>query len=180
MRSRAWLARSFPSMPPATTRFLSARWKVWTFTKASRSSICAETTEPCAVSGRHGSRPEQSSLLMMPAERIALYSVLRPPLIGHVRANLPQLREKFVPHAFFENFHGPALQRFRSKANRAMNQLHVLVTEFLKQLIEFRHRFRDHVSVAVRVLRVVDFFQRQAVLIQIVLLERTPQRLVHF
>src|SRR5258706_15634512 len=70
--------------------------------------------------------------LVVSAQRIAFDAVLGAPFVGHVAADFPKLREEFVPHPFFENFYRPALQRFRPKSDGAMNQLHVLVPEFLE------------------------------------------------
>src|SRR5467141_241136 len=70
--------------------------------------------------------------LVMSAQRIPFHAVFCAPFVSHLAANFPQLREEFVPHPFFEDFHWPALQRFRTKPNRAVNQLHVLVPEFLE------------------------------------------------
>src|SRR5256885_6984533 len=100
----------------------------------------------------------------MPAQWVAFYSIFSAPLIGHVRANLPQLREKFVAHAFLEDFDRTALERFGTEADGAVNQLHVLIPEFLKQFVELGQRFRNDVRVTVRVFRVIDLFQRQPML----------------
>src|SRR6266699_6571582 len=61
------------------------------------------------VADIHGSRPDscRGAALVMPADRISFDSVLRAPLIRHLIANLPKLREKFVAHPVLENFHGP-------------------------------------------------------------------------
>src|SRR6267142_3266028 len=112
-------------MSPATIRSLSQKWSALRFTTASRCSICAANT--AALLASHHAQKS-----MMAAERIALYAVLRAPLISHVRPNLPQLREKFMAHTFFQYLNRPTLQGFRAKTNRAVNQLHVLVAEFLK------------------------------------------------
>src|SRR5713101_3234514 len=60
-----------------------------------------------------------------------------------------------------------------------MNQLHVFVAEFLDQFVELGQCLRHHIGVAVCIFRIVDFLDRQAVLVQIVCLEGIPDRLVH-
>src|SRR5882724_11316101 len=112
-------------MSRATILFLSQKWSALRFTTASRCSICAANTAALLAS-RHAQKS------VMAAERIALYTVLRAPFVSHVRANLPQFREEFVAHAFFQNLDRAPFQGFRAKTNRAVDQLHVLVTEFLK------------------------------------------------
>src|SRR5712664_3182291 len=109
--------------------------------------------------------------LVMPSQRISFHAVLRTPLVRHLSANLPQLREKLVPHPLFQNFHRPPLQRFRPKSDRAMDQLHMLVPEFLKQFVEFCQRLRHHVGVSVRIIGIVDFLDRQPMFVQIMCLE---------
>ena len=84
-----------------------------------------------------------------------------------------------MAHAVFENFHGTPLQRFGTEADGAMNQLHVFVAKFLEELIEFGECFRDHVSRAMFILLIVDGFDREAVLFQVMLLERIPDGLIH-
>src|SRR5712675_2822501 len=112
-------------MSPATIRSLSQKWSALRFTTASRCSICAANIDALPAS-HHAPKS------VMAAEWIALYAVLRAPLVSHVRPNLPQLREEFVAHAFFQNLDRAPFQGFRAKTNRSVNQLHVLVTEFLK------------------------------------------------
>src|ERR1700676_594552 len=110
---------------PATTPFSSQRLRASKFTTASRYCICAVIIATSRVNAA------DRSALVVAAERVALHAVLRSPFVGHLRANLPQLREEFVAHAFFENLHRAALERFRSKADSSMNELHVLVAKFL-------------------------------------------------
>src|SRR5712671_7486976 len=112
-------------MSPATILSLSPKWSALRFMTVSRCSICAANT--AALPASHHAQKS-----MMAAERIALYAVLRPPLVSHVRPNLPQLREEFVAHAFFQDLDRTPFQGFRAETNRSMDQLHVLVTEFLK------------------------------------------------
>src|SRR5215467_14143800 len=118
--------------------------------------------------------------LMQSSYRVAFDAVLRAPTVGHFVANLPKLWEEFVPHAVFEDFDRTALERFRAEADSAMNQLHVFVAEFLEELIEFGERLRDDVSRTVVIFGIVNAFDREAVLFQVVLLERIPDRLIHF
>src|SRR5258708_33832267 len=112
-------------MSPATIRSLSQKWSALRFTTASRCSICAANTAALLASHR---APKS----VMAAEWIAPYAVLRPPFVSHVRPNLPQLREEFVAHAFFQNLDRAPFQGFRAKTNRAVNELHMLVAELLK------------------------------------------------
>src|SRR5207248_5495701 len=51
--------------------------------------------------------------------------------------------------------------------------------EFLEELVKLRQRFGHDISVAVRIFGIVDFFDGQAVLVQVMRLKRVPQRLVH-
>ena len=60
-----------------------------------------------------------------------------------------------------------------------MNQLHVFLTEFLEKFVEFGKRLGHDVGVAVRILGIVDFFDRHPVPVQIMRLERIPDGLVH-
>src|SRR5882672_1110155 len=147
------------------------------FTKESRCSISAANTaaSPATADQLLNSLTlslfDSSLPLVMSPQRISLPPVLRTPLVRHLSASLPQLREKLVPHPLFQNFHRPPLQRFRPKPDRAMYQLHMLVPEFLKQFVEFRQRLRHHVGVSVRIFGIVDFLDRQPVLVQIMCLE---------
>src|SRR6266850_1460987 len=112
-------------MSPATIRSLSQKWSALRFTTVSRCSICAANTVALLAS-HHAPKS------VMAAKRIALYAIFRTPLVGHVRPNLPQLREEFVAHPFFQDLDRASFQGFRAKTNRSMDQLDVLVTEFLK------------------------------------------------
>src|SRR5271167_472456 len=113
------------------------------------------------------------------AQRIPLHSVLRAPAIRHLPANLPKLGEKLMTHAILENLDRPPLERLGTESNRPVNQLHVLVSEFLEQFVEFRQLFGHHVRIPMVVLRIVDLFDRKPMLVQIIRLERIPDRLVH-
>ena len=100
---------------------------------------------------------------VMTAEGFALHAVLRAPFVRHARANLPQFRKKLLPHAFFQDFHRPAFELFCRKADGPVNQLHVFLPEFLEKFVEFGKRLGHDVSVAMRILGIVDFFDRQPV-----------------
>src|SRR5882757_8102895 len=63
--------------------------------------------------------------LMVPAKGIALHAVFRAPFVGHFIANLPQLREKLMAHAIFQNFHWPSFKRFRAKPDRPVNEMNM-------------------------------------------------------
>src|SRR5574340_46689 len=115
----------------------------------------------------------------MAAERIPLDAIGAAPAIGHLIADFPQLREELVAHAFLENFHRASLERFRTKADGAMDELHVLVPELLEEGIELSERFRNDVSTSVVVRGIVDSLDRQTVCVQVVLLIGAPKRLVH-
>src|SRR5258705_13994186 len=103
-------------MSPATILSLSQKWSALRFMTVSRCSICAANTAALLAS-HHAPKS------VMAAERIALYAVFRTPLVGYVRPNLPQLREEFVAHAFFQNLDWPPFQGFPAKTNRSANQL---------------------------------------------------------
>src|SRR5882762_6922714 len=104
-------------MSPATIRSLSQKWSALRFTTASRCSICAANTAALLAS-------HYAPKSVMAAERIALYAVLRAPLVSHMRPNLPQLWKEFLAHAFFQNLDGAPFQGFRAKNNRSVDQLH--------------------------------------------------------
>src|SRR5216684_2398245 len=152
---------------PATTRSLSQKFTMRKFTRESRCSISGANT---AASPATADRASALSLVM-PSQRISLHPVLRPPFVRHLSANFPQFREKLMPHSLFENLHRPPLQRFRSKSDRAVDQLHMLVPEFLKQFVEFHQRLRHYVGVTMRILRIVNFFNRQPMLVEVIRLE---------
>jgi hypothetical protein len=48
--------------------------------------------------------------LMVTAEGIAFYTVLGAPLVGHLAADFPEFGEKFLAHAFFQDFDSTAFQ----------------------------------------------------------------------
>ena len=52
-----------------------------------------------------------------------------------------------MPHALFQDLHRPPFQRLRSKPDRPVNQLHVLVAKLLEKLIKFRQGLRHHVRI---------------------------------
>src|SRR5258708_33284145 len=110
-------------MSPATIPSLSQKWSALRFTTVSRCSICAANTAVLLAS-HHAPKS------VMAAARLALYTVLRPPLVSHVRPNLPQCREEFLSHAFFENLDAASCQGFRADTDRSVDQVHVVVPEF--------------------------------------------------
>src|SRR5262245_53191453 len=69
-----------------------------------------------------------SLALVVPADRVALDAIRRSPAVRHFIANLPELREKLVAHALFQDLHRAAFERLRFESDGAMNELHVLET----------------------------------------------------
>ena len=74
---------------------------------------------------------------------------------------------------------GRPLSDFRAEADCAENELHVLEAEFLKQFLEIGYFLGNHNGVAVVVFGIVDLFDRQSMLVQIIRFKRIPNGLVH-
>src|SRR2546425_12770085 len=83
------------------------------------------------------------------AETVALEAVVGSPGVGHLAAHGPKLGKERMALAAFKDLDRPALQRFGVDADRPPDQLHVVETEVLEQLIEFHELFGNHVGVAV-------------------------------
>src|SRR5277367_6394188 len=112
MTARLAAAKDFFFAVPFTARLRSGPPAVGA---ARRYYGCARASFEKAASSRRIPKliVAQGKLdLVMAAEGIAFYAVLRAPRIGHLTANFPQLRKKFVAHAFGKYFHWTALQRF--------------------------------------------------------------------
>src|SRR5438093_3115824 len=78
------------------------------------------------------------------AETVALEAVVRSPGIGHLAAHSPKLGKERMALAAFKDLDRPALQRFGVDADGPPDQLHVVETEVLEQLIEFHKLLGNH------------------------------------
>jgi 5,10-methylenetetrahydromethanopterin reductase len=88
-------------------------------------------------------------VLVALADLVPDHAVLRAPGVGHLVADVPELGEELNPQTFLQDLHRAAFQRLGPQPDAAVNQLHVMVAEFLEKLVELRHRLRHYVRIRV-------------------------------
>src|SRR2546426_7028643 len=113
------------------------------------------------------------------AQTVALEAVVRSPGVGHLAAHGPKLGKERMALAAFKDLDRTALQRFGVDADGPPDQLHVVETEVLEQLIESDELFGNHVGVTVIVSEVVNRLNGQTLLIEIMLLVGFPEARRH-
>jgi hypothetical protein len=82
--------------------------------------------------------------------------------------------KKSILRTRLQQIHRAPLERRRAHSDRALDQQNVMLAEFLKLLIEVEHGLGNRVGFIVRIVQIVDLFNRAPAAGQIDRLEAAP------